>query len=159
MEKVEELAAELATAKIGLVTQKTEFEQLRTANVDTATKLKAKTAEFEALQTKHKVELDKANAQIAKFEQEKADKRKALLDAQWETLKKESIPPGLVHKKEDEEKLHEKFEKDPHSFMIDLTAYEKVGGTGKEGEEHNPEGADNYAQTNAEFEGQLGGKV
>jgi len=158
MEKLEEMAVDLTTAKAELATKRAEFEQLQTTHEDTTTKLKEKTVEFEALQTTHTDELKKANDRIGEFEQKEADKRKATLDAQWEQLKKERIPPGLTHKAEDEKKLHAQFETDPYTFMTTLMGFKQEGGTDREGEEYNSEGTDTYAKTNAEFEEQLGVK-
>lgn len=130
MEKIEEMAA-------GLVTKTAQFEQLTVISEDTAEKLKAKTAEFETYKTIHEDELKKANDKIAEFEQKDLDRAKATLASQWETLKKNQIPPGLVHKAEDEEKLREQFETNPHAFIMDLVKYDKAGGTGQEGDEYN----------------------
>ncbi|MFV9676854.1 MAG: hypothetical protein ACNYVW_04295, partial [Methanosarcinales archaeon] len=160
MDKLEEVAAALAATKVELVTVKAEFEQLKTTDSDTSSKLKDKTAEFEASQTTHTDELKTANAKIAEFEQKEASEKKAVLEAQWETLKKEHIPPGRTHKEEDEKKLHELFETDPHAFIMDLVGFDKTAKeTAEEGEEYNPEEAvDTYMKTSAEFEGQLGGR-
>lgn len=158
MEKIEEMAGDLASTKIELVTKKAEFEQLKVSSEDITAKLKTKTAEFETYKKGHEDELKKANDKLAEFEQKELDKVKAALTAQWETLKKEQIPPGLVHKPEDEQKLREQFETNPHGFINTLISFGREGGTGKEGEEYNQEGTNTYAKTNAEFESQLGVK-
>lgn len=137
MEKIEELAADLATVKVDLVTKTAQFEQLTVTSEDTAGKLKTQTAEFETYKTVHEDELKKANDKIAEFEQKDLDRAKAILASQWETFKKDKIPPGLVHKPEDEKKLHEQFETDPYGFMNTLLGFKREGGTGKEGTEFN----------------------
>jgi hypothetical protein len=135
MEKIEELAANLATTKVDLVTKTAEFEQLKVATEDSAEKLKAQTAEFETYKTVHEDELKKANDKLAEFERKDLDRIKATLASQWETFKKDNIPPGLVHKPEDEKKLREQFETNPYEFMNTLLGFKQEDGTGKEGDE------------------------
>lgn len=135
MEKIEELAADLATVKVDLVTKTAEFEQLKVAAEDSAEKLKAQTAEFETYKTVSGDELKKANDKLAEFEQKDLDRIKATLASQWETFKKDNIPPGLVHKPEDEKKLREQFETNPYEFMNTLVGFKREDGTDKDGTE------------------------
>jgi hypothetical protein len=158
MDKIEELAEELQTMKLELVTAKAELNQTKATSEDITAQLKAKDAELNQLKTTHTTELKEATDKITAFEQETAARAQAAIDVQWNTLKKDSIPPGFTHKPEDEKKLKELFVKEPHAFMTKLVEYNTAGGTEQEGEEYNQKDADTYAKTNAEFEGQLGVK-
>lgn len=137
MDKIEELAEELQTKSIELVTTKAELNQSKTTSANLTEELKIKTTELEELNVAHVAELKAATDQVAAFEQEAATRKQAVIDAQWATLKEKNIPPGFTHKPEDEEKLKKLFEKEPHAFMTKLVEYNLSGGTDNEGEEYN----------------------
>jgi len=114
MEKVEELTSQLSTATAEL------------------TKVKG---EFETVKADHDTEVKELKEKIAEFEQEKTDAKKVEMDAQWEQLKKEVIPPGLTAKDEDVEALKAEFEQHPHEFIKRMSEFEKHEEQKEEGAE------------------------
>jgi hypothetical protein len=114
MDKVEELTLKLSDSEAALAKAKSEFETMQT---DSAKKVK---------------ELED---RIAAFEQEKADAAKAKLDSEWEQLKKQQIPPGLVSKEDDEKVLRAEFETEPHAFIMRMLDFKKLDTQKEEGAE------------------------
>ena len=108
MEKVDELTSELAKMR----------------------------SEFETIKASHETEVKGLKEQIAAFEKEKADAVKAKMEADWEILKKTTIPPGLL---KDEATLKSEFETDPHAFIMRMVTFERKEERGAEGSEFETE--------------------
>jgi len=70
--------------------------------------------------------------QLKVFVQKEAETLKKTRESQWQTIKK-SIPVGLTHKVEDEQKLRATFEADPYGFAVTLTEFKNKDLPGKEG--------------------------
>jgi len=121
----------LAKKKMDEEERKELTSKFETAN----TELEKIKAEIETAKTEHETEVKALKDSITAFEQKETDEKKAILDAEWETLKKEHIPPGLTNKEEDEKALREQFEQSPHEFMLKLVGFEHKTGTDEEGNE------------------------
>lgn len=91
-------------------------------------------ADFETLKQNHDSEVKELKDRIAVFEQERADAAKAAMDAKWEQLKKEVIPPGIIAK--EEETLKAEFEQQPHNFIMRMAAFKQHEETKEEGSEY-----------------------
>ena len=141
MDKVEELAVELQAKNIELATTNTQFEQLKTSTAKTIDELNTKISGYETAKTALESKLGSANEQITAFEKANADALTAQLDGQWDTLKKEQIPPGMTNKDEDEKALHTLFTEHPYEFITRLVTFNKVDGTNGEGEAYNAGGS------------------
>ena len=92
-------------------------------------------SESEATEKAHKEEVVGYKERIAKFENKEKAETQAKMDNDWDTLKNKYIPVALTHKEEDEKKLREEYEKNPHAFMMKAVAFEKKAPTGEEGNE------------------------
>ena len=129
-----------------------------TSKLETATtELASMTSKFETTTKAYDDEVKGMKDMIAEFEQKEADKTKAEKDAQFEQIVAK-LPPGMTHKEEDKTALRAKFDSDPTKLMVELMAMERKEGTGEEGSEFESM-ANEYAKTNEEFEGRLGGRA
>ncbi len=95
---------------------------------ETELALKNKDAEIESIKTEMRLKDEKLAALESELQKFKEDKE----NAEWVSFKEKYIPPGWIHKEEDEKKIREEYKSDKFSLLMRAVDSSKSTGATKE---------------------------